>query len=293
MMGSERAVIVVAEGAGFCSGVRRGVEVAEELARRPGGRVVTLGPLLHNSREVARLLAAGIEPITEEQLRPTDRVIIRTHGATGEQRRRIAACAELHDATCPYVRSLQTLAGRMAAAGYRVVLVGDKGHPELEGVLAAAAEGASRAGLIPAVHVAASPEEITQRPGRMSKVAVLAQTTASEVRFVQIAAACLSSFVEVRVFNTLCRATIARQREAAELARSSDAMIVVGGRESSNVRRLVEVCAAVQPRTHLVEVAEELDPRWLRGARRVAVAGGASTPRSTIQDVVTRLAELC
>jgi 4-hydroxy-3-methylbut-2-en-1-yl diphosphate reductase len=288
-------VIVVAEGGGLCCGVRRGVARSETLAGPAGGRVVTLGPLLHNTQEVARLRAQGIEAVTEEQLRPTDRVIIRTHGAPAEQRRRLAGHAEVHDATCPYVRSLQTLAGRMAAAGYLVVIVGEANHPELESVLAAVAEAATRGRQPGAAIVAATAQDVAALPvaGRAAKVAVLAQTTASAARFAEVATACLSRFVEVRVFNTLCRTTLARQRRAAELARDADAVIVVGGRESANVRRLVEVCAAVQPRTHLVEVAAEIDSTWLSGARRIAVTGGASTPATTIHDVVRRLAELC
>ncbi len=290
------AEIVVASSVGFCFGVRRAVELAEELAAAPGeGRLLSLGPLLHNPAEVDRLRALGVEPVDgRAPVGQGDRVIVRTHGVPVEElsalRERAGA---VHDATCPYVRSAQTLAGRLAKAGYAIVLVGDQGHAEVEAVLSAARAAAPA---VDARVVGRAGDLAVDRPadGRpaVGKVAVLAQTTADPARLREVALACLERHVEVRVYNTICASTIARQQEAQVLARGADVVIVVGGRNSANTRRLAELCAALQPRTHLVEGAAEVDPRWLAGARRVAVTAGASTPRSTVDQVAGRLAAL-
>jgi 4-hydroxy-3-methylbut-2-enyl diphosphate reductase len=290
------AEILVATTAGFCFGVRRAVAQVERLAaERRQGRVVTLGPLIHNPQEVDRLRILGVVSVAESQILDGDRVVVRTHGLPLEQRRRIEAReVEIHDATCPYVRSAQTIAGRMAAAGYAVLLVGDAGHPETDSVVSAARDAATRASRPAPARVISSVVALGDPAlGDTGRVAVLAQTTLEEERLRTLVSACVGRFVEVRAFNTICAATSARQSEARALAAQADLVLVVGGRDSANTRRLAEICAAIQPRTHQVEVAAELDRAWIAGANRVAVTAGASTPRLVIQDVVNRARELC
>lgn len=295
--------IVVAPSAGFCFGVRRAVQLAERaVGERRQGRVVSLGPLVHNHQEVDRLQSLGVEPVDLDGVAPGDTVIVRSHGVPAPllQELEARATGPIHDATCPHVRSCQERAGRMAAAGYAVVIVGDPGHPETESI----ASHARRArGEEPDVHrgqegddpalvqVAATVADLTAAD-TVKRVAVVAQTTQSLEQLTQVASACLALFGEVRVFNTICDATTVRQREAQELARTADLVLVVGGRHSANTTRLAQLCAQVQPRTRQIEQATEIEAAWMSASSRVLVTAGASTPRRAVDAVVRRLEEL-
>jgi 4-hydroxy-3-methylbut-2-enyl diphosphate reductase len=176
----------------------------------------------------------------------------------------------------------------MAAAGYAVLLVGDRDHPEVQSVLSHAADAARG---LPVLVAATSGEVPWPALEGIRKLAVLAQTTSTPETLAEVAGACVGRFVEVRAFDTICRATRARQREARELARVADVVVVVGDGDSANTARLIELCAAIQPRTYRVEGAEEVQASWLQGARRVAVLGGAATAEDTVREVAARLAE--
>jgi 4-hydroxy-3-methylbut-2-en-1-yl diphosphate reductase len=287
--------ILVAPTAGFCFGVRRAVERVETVARQSQGRrVVTLGPLLHNPAEVERLRRdLGVAPVSLDEVREDDLVVIRSHGIPVEDAREIEAGApqgRVHDATCPYVRSCQELAARMAAAGFGVVLVGESGHPEVLSVVSRARAARVGSGL---VAVVAGPEEAGALDlGGARRVAVLGQTTLPLETFRSAVAALVGRCIELRVLDTLCEATTRRQEESARLARIVDAVVVVGGRSSANTRHLVALCAAIQPRTIHIESASEIDPASLSGAARIGVTAGASTPASEIERVVRRLEAL-
>ncbi len=288
--------IRVARSAGFCYGVRRAVELTESLNSEGGDRrVVTLGPLIHNPQELARLESLGVKAVDDSDVDEADLVVVRSHGITADQHRMLEArsAGGVQDATCPYVKSCQVQARRLARAGYGVVIVGDSGHPETESVRSHALEGAAEAERTQPVTVVSGPEGLDQvEAASASRVAVLAQTTMELDRFRDVVAGCLERFVEVRAFNTICEATQERQLEALELAREADRVVVVGGHTSANTCRLAAVCAAVQPRTLHVEAPDELEQAWLQGAARVAVTAGASTPDRIIQDVVSRIEEL-
>jgi 4-hydroxy-3-methylbut-2-enyl diphosphate reductase len=177
----------------------------------------------------------------------------------------------------------------MAARGYAVLVVGDRGHPEVQSVLSYATDAAR--GSSPGL-VAAAPGDLPWSSLQgISRLAVLAQTTATPEALAELAGACAGRFVEVRVFDTICRATRDRQREARELARGADVIVVVGDVDSANTARLSQLCAAVQPRTHRVQGAADIRGPWLRGARRVVVLGGAATAEDTVREVAARLAD--
>jgi 4-hydroxy-3-methylbut-2-enyl diphosphate reductase len=286
----ERPRVVVAGQAGLCSGVRRAVALVEELVARRDARVLTTGLLVHNRTEVARLAALGVEVAGGDRaVGATDHVVVRTHGlpprALAELR---ATGARIHDGTCPYVRSAQALAARAAAAGFAVICVGDGSHPEVAGVLGFARErGAVALALEDESRLAAEPALASAR-----RAAILAQTTIDPARLRAVAAAAVERFVELRVFNTICRDTLARRRGAVALAAEAELVLVVGDRGSANTRHLAALCAATAPRAELVESAIAVDPAWLRGVSCVAVTSGASTPSSAISAVVERLHEL-
>ena len=274
--------VEVARYAGVCYGVERALKLATEASEQ-GRDVRTLGPLIHNPQAVQALRDKGVEVAACLDEVDDGTLVIRSHGVDPAI---ITAAAEkgLHvvDATCPHVSKAHEAAALLGAEGYTIVIVGEADHPEAEGILAHA-QGAA--------HVA---EEVADLPERLGsrRVGVVVQTTQSQARLAAIVAALLPRVNELRVFNTICSATAKRQQSAEELAGSVDVMVVVGGFNSGNTTRLYEICRAVNPRTHHVETAEQLDPAWFAGASVVGVTAGASTPDEQMQGVIEAIEAL-
>jgi 4-hydroxy-3-methylbut-2-enyl diphosphate reductase len=275
--------IEVAAGSGVCFGVRRALELAEK-ALAGGEPVYCLGPLIHNPQEVARLAAKGFRVIDSlDEVGQHGTLLIRSHGLQpailAEARRR---GMKIIDATCPLVRRVHTLAAELVDAGYRVVVAGDAAHPEVRAIQ----------GHAPSAVVVGDLEAV----GRLDLsglVALVAQTTFSPEEFRQMAAELMGrDLQEVRVVNTICVATVDRQRAAAELAGRVDVMFVIGGRNSANTNRLADLCASRGVATYHVEQAGEVKAKHLRGRRRVGVVAGASTPQWIIDAVCTRIKAL-
>ena len=289
--------VIRAKRAGACYGVQRALDMADEVIA-DGGRAYTLGPLIHNPQVVADLAARGAEAVDSvEEIRwegaaaagaPADgvvpknanapSVVIRSHGVTPQ----VLAAVEdrgfsVVDATCPHVSRAQHAAAELAAEGCRVIVVGEAGHPEVEGLTAWAEEAGGK------VDVVAAPEEIPE--GLYDPVGVVAQTTQRRENLEAVVAALREAGLAPIVKNTICSATRQRQEAAADLASAVDAMVVIGGRNSSNTTRLAEACALTCPRTFHIESTDELDPAAFAGCRRVGVTAGASTPENQIAAV--------
>jgi 4-hydroxy-3-methylbut-2-en-1-yl diphosphate reductase len=268
--------VQVARHAGICYGVERALKLAEEAATK-GRPVHTLGPLIHNPQAVQGLRERGVEVATCLEEADDGTLVIRTHGVDP---RIIAAAREkgldVVDATCPFVSAAHTCAEDLIRDGYSVVIVGEGEHPEVEGIMAHAGGHA--------IVVESAADLPARLPSR--KVGVVVQTTQTMSRLKDVVDALLPRASEVRVCNTICSATDKRQQSAEELARSVDAMVVVGGRNSGNTTRLAEICRAVNERVHHVETADELDPAWFEGVESVGVTAGASTPDEQITGVI-------
>lgn len=277
--------VIRAKRAGACYGVQRALDMADEVIA-DGSRAYTLGPLIHNPQVVADLAARGaeavgsVEDICWEGAAAGDvpAVVIRSHGVTPQ----VLAAVEdrgfsVVDATCPHVSRAQHAAAELAAEGCRVIVVGEAGHPEVEGLTAWAEEAGGK------VDVVAAPEEIPE--GLYDPVGVVAQTTQRRENLEAVVAALREAGLEPIVKNTICSATRQRQEAAADLASAVDAMVVIGGRNSSNTTRLAEVCALTCPRTFHIESTDELDPEAFADCRRVGVTAGASTPENQIAAV--------
>lgn len=274
--------IRVARHAGVCYGVERALELAGEAAER-GGSVKTLGPLIHNPQAVAALKEQGVEVAAGLDEADDGTLVIRSHGVDPAI---IEAAREkgldVVDATCPFVSKAHDAARELKAAGYRVVIVGEAEHPEVEGIAAHASGDAI---------IVQSPDELPERFANR-RIGVVVQTTQSADRLAAVVADLLPRVAELRVFNTICSATAKRQLSAEELAREVDVMVVVGGHNSGNTTRLAEICARVNPRTHHVETAVELDPEWFAGADVVGVTAGASTPDAQMAGVIEAIESL-
>lgn len=267
--------IQIASEAGACYGVERALQMVESAADEASGRVCTLGPLIHNPAVVKGLERKGVGVVGSPGEAAGATLLLRTHGVTpDEEARARALCSEVLDATCPFVKKVHLAAERLAAEGYRVVVVGEAGHPEVEATLPHA----------PGAVVVGSVAEAAALPP-CKKIGVVVQTTARRALLAEVVGELLGHAEEVRVVNTICEATSGHQAACAELAARADAMVVIGGRISANTTRLAEIAAQACPNTHHIESAAELDPSWFEGAGLIGITAGASTPASQIESV--------
>lgn len=272
--------IRVAEHAGACYGVNRALELARGCALEHAEPVHTLGPLIHNPIVVEELAEQGVG--LSQSLDEIDRgsVIIRSHGVVPQVIEDARARGlSVVDATCPYVKKVHKAASNLVHEGYDLIIVGESGHPEVEGIVGHA-EGKA--------HVVASPQDLDGLTlGK--RVGVVVQTTQTVANLSAVVAALAPLVSELRVVNTICAATSERQRAAASLASEADIMIVVGGKNSGNTRRLAQICHAACSKTHHIEDAAELDRSWFDGARLIGITAGASTPQAHIERVVSAI----
>ncbi|HLE09229.1 MAG TPA: 4-hydroxy-3-methylbut-2-enyl diphosphate reductase [Thermodesulfobacteriota bacterium] len=276
--------ILIAKSAGFCFGVKRAINIAKKSADDVRGEISTLGPIIHNPQVVKKLEdSANIRPRKTLEEIQGGTIIIRSHGVKLKE---FAAAKEkglnIVDATCPFVKKTQELVSDLTKEGYTVIVVGDREHPEVQGIISYGN---------PDIIVAASVDEIKDLPKR-EKIGIVAQTTQSQERLQKIADFCLTRASEVKVCNTICSATSVRQEESVEISKEVECMIVIGGKNSGNTRRLFEVCRSIQPKTYHIEEAREIDPAWFKGIERLGVTAGASTPKWIIEEVISRLEEL-
>ena len=275
--------LTIGEHAGFCFGVRRAVDKAFACA---GEKLpcVTLGPLIHNPQEVERLQNAGICSVNSlEEVLPGQTVIIRSHGVTPQV---YAQCEKMGipviDATCPHVAHIHQLVSRYSEQGDAVIIVGAADHPEVIGIAGWAS------GPVFILHDAKAAEE-ADLP---AKALVVAQTTIRRDRFEEVLAVIKERVRDLTVRMTICAATSQRQSEAGELSRQADVMVVVGGHNSSNTKKLFETCRLRCPRSILVETPEDVPQGVIKKSDRVAITAGASTPQWLLEEVRARI-EAC
>lgn len=276
------ARIEIAAHAGVCYGVERALSMAADAATSAPAPVHTLGPLIHNPLVVKELEAQGVGLAETLDDASSGSIIIRAHGvvpAVIEQAR--ARDLTVLDATCPYVKRVHAAAEKLVREGYQLIVVGESGHPEVEGIMGHA-DGAAR--------VVSCADDLAGLE-ISSRVGVVVQTTQTQATLAGVVSALLTRASEVRVINTICSATQERQQAASELASRADVMIVVGGKNSGNTRRLAQICAERCERTHHVEDACEIDPAWFTGAGLIGITAGASTPSSHIERAVKAIME--
>jgi len=276
--------VLLADEYGFCFGVERAVEMVEE-ALSEGDTVRALGPLIHNDQEMSRLATHGVRTISEPvQIQRGETAVIRAHGVTPQVEAELREKAsKVVDATCPFVTKVQKLASRAAAQNRHVVVVGNPEHPEMIGVFGYAPEHS---------FVVSNVEEVAALP-RLRNPLVVSQTTIKLQNLLDVAEAVKSKTDdEVQVVNTICSATRDRQDAARALAGEVDAFYIIGGRHSSNSRKLLAVCQEQCAKSFLIETGDEINAKDLRGAERVGVTAGASTPNWLIEKIIKQLEEI-
>jgi (E)-4-hydroxy-3-methyl-but-2-enyl pyrophosphate reductase len=275
--------LIVARTAGFCMGVRRAVEMTLEAVDTCQKPICTFGPLIHNPQVLKLLGQKGIAVIETVPPRGCGTVLLRAHGVPPTVKAALETAGfRVVDATCPRVIKVQTIIRGHAAEGYGTIIVGDRNHPEVVGLLGYA--GACG-------YVVGSLEELADLP-RLTRAIIVAQTTQNTLFYQGIKTWVGRHWPHYRVFDTICDSTEKRQTEVQQLAEVADAVVVVGGHNSGNTNRLAEIARQAGKPTQQVETEHELDFGALAGARSIAVSAGASTPDWMIRRVIQVLTEV-
>ena len=278
----------VAKSAGFCFGVSRAVELVEKVAQE-GRKVATLGPIIHNRHVVDKFEKMGVRVIdTPEEALPGETVIIRSHGISRAVYERLEAQkVEIIDATCPFVKRIHTIVSRASEEGRLPIIIGTPTHPEVEGI----------AGWCGDCRVFQDVSELenwvkSEKISRDLAICMVSQTTSTESLWKLCGEFAKKQFTNLKIFDTICRATEYRQSEAAELSGVCQAMVVVGDPKSSNTGRLAMICREHCDKVFLVDNAAELKAEDFSGVTDVGITAGASTPAWIIKEVNKTMSEI-
>ncbi len=273
--------IILADCAGYCYGVERALKLANEAAEKGGEKIYSLGPLIHNRHVVEKLREMkNIHPVEKVSDAGGGKLIIRAHGVSPD----ILAEAEkagneIINATCKFVYIAQVYARQLFDEGYDIIILGEKDHPEVIGLVGYAG---GKAIVV---------ENASQLPDkkRWKKAGIVVQTTQDIEKLKGLVSFMVDRCSELKIYNTICSATAMRQEAARETAGKCGIMLVLGDRQSGNTRRLAQICEEVQPKTFLIERIQELDPSLFEGVECVGVTAGASTPNFIIREALNWL----
>jgi (E)-4-hydroxy-3-methyl-but-2-enyl pyrophosphate reductase len=270
-------IIRLARHSGFCFGVKRAIQIALDAADN-NQPIYTLGPLIHNPQSVENLRQHGILMAEKAEDLHDSTVIIRSHGITLQERETLLQNGNtLIDATCPFVSRAQEYVSQLCAEGYPVIIMGDSRHPEVIAMLSYCSGE---------VRVVETPEDLPEKT--WNKLGVLSQTTRKPEDLQALVSRLVPRVKELRLFNTICTATSQRQSATTELAKNSDLMIVIGGRNSSNTKMLAALCSDYTDTVH-IETAAEIGAETLSGKERIGITAGASTPDYLIVEVFNKI----
>ncbi len=272
--------VQLADSAGFCFGVKRAVDVVYDAIGK-GKKVYTYGPIIHNDEVVNDLRNKGVSVIDSLDEIPTLEkgiIIIRSHGISKSEYEYIKDSGfEIIDATCPFVKKIHNNVEKKSTEGYTVIIIGNDGHPEVEGIKGWSGEKYLVIGNVEEAKKCEIPKD--------ESVLVVSQTTFNYKKFKDIVEIISKKGYDILALNTICNATEERQTEARDLAKVCDAMIVIGGKQSSNTRKLYEICKEECDDTYYIQTLVDLDLNKLRSFRSVGITAGASTPNNIIKEV--------
>lgn len=274
--------IILAKEAGFCFGVKRAIELSMKTHEQ-GISFATFGEIIHNTQVVRSLEDLGIYAVDALDQLEGKSVLIRSHGVP----KRLYEEAEeigVHviDGTCPYVRKIQNIAAKCSQNGWELIIVGDKTHPEVIGI--------SGWSTMP-VHVLNSEQEALALPN-IKKACIVAQTTITESKWNEVLSAVQTRVEELNISNTICEATKERQRSAEELSKEVDLMLVIGGKHSSNSKKLLEVCLKNCKKSYHIETLEEIQMINFSNCDKIGITAGASTPDWIINEIINALKKM-
>ena len=276
---------IMAKHAGFCFGVKRAVNAIEQALNSSNNKEVwTIGLPIHNPQEVSRLEALGLHVANDDREIPEGaKVLIRAHGEPLEVFDRLKARnIEVEDMTCPFVSKAQNMAAELSSKGYHVILLGDKNHPEIKGILGHVEK-------IDGAEVVANEDE-AERISRRNKIALISQTTQREERLSKVAGILVRTCSELHVCNTICKATAERQDAVRELVskHNVDGVILIGGKASANTGKLRDILENEKVSVLWIEDEDEIESNseWFNNKIRIVIAAGASTPEWLINKIV-------
>jgi 4-hydroxy-3-methylbut-2-enyl diphosphate reductase len=278
------ATIEVAASAGYCWGVERAIDLAVAAAANPARPTYTLGELIHNKLTVERLENDhSIRVVNSAEEAPAgSALVVRAHGVPPAVRQ-IAKDRNLDlvDGTCPLVDIIHRRARELKAEGWTVIIIGQRTHPEIIGVLGSIGGDG---------YVVETPEDVEKLPP-LKRVGIVLQSTLIAEKAAKILAELTPRCRQLKFFNTICHVTTERQAEAKELSQRSDVMLIVGSPHSSNTLKLEQVCRMEGCESHRIDTEEDIDLGWFASKQHIGIHGGASTPRETLEKIVAFLVE--
>jgi len=274
--------VIKAKSAGFCFGVKKAMEtVYQQIEMNGNKKIYTFGPLIHNEEVVKELKSKGVEVVDSiEELKSLKEgiVIIRSHGVSKDIYKIMEENGtECVDATCPFVKRIHKIVEKESAAGKQIIIIGNDGHPEVEGI-----KGWSST---PAIVIEKEQEALEFSCKSDEKICIVSQTTFNYNKFQELVEIFEKKGYDISVVNTICNATEERQTEAKQIAAKADVMIVIGGTHSSNTRKLYEICKNECENTHFIQTLDDLNLEVPKSVRLVGITAGASTPNNIIEEV--------
>jgi 4-hydroxy-3-methylbut-2-enyl diphosphate reductase len=275
--------IKVARCAGFCFGVKRAINIAKNALKdlKSGDRIYSFGAIIHNPQVVEELFKEGLQVISGLEKIKGGTVIISSHGAPLEMIRDLKKKGmKLIDATCPFVKYAQNIVKDLKKEGYGIVIIGDSAHPEVKALKSIAGKTLTLTSLING----------RGEKNKERKIGVISQTTQSKENYInEIGKILKQGFSEIRIFNTICNDTSKRQLATRRLLEDCDLMIVVGGKNSANTKRLWQICKESGVDSFHIETELEVNKKWFNGKKRVGITSGASTPDSMVKKIVAKI----
>jgi len=276
--------INLAKSAGFCFGVRRAISIAFDTAKKYTN-VYMLGDIVHNEDVIKEIRKTGIKKISRLTRGSNKTLLIRAHGTSTKTIIKAAGLGyDIVDATCPMVKEIHKIAWEMERKGYRVIIIGDKNHDEVQGII-------GQLKMRPIVI-----DELKHIPLKtirgVKKACVVVQSTQNTERTLEIVKTLKRYIIELRFFNTVCKPTRIKQQEIKKMPLENDAMIIIGSKTSANTKRLYEISRSFNKRSFWVSSKQEIKADWFKNAQSVGVTAGASTPDSTTQDVINHIKKI-
>lgn len=277
--------VIVAKSAGFCFGVKKAVDTVYDLIEKGVSNIYTYGPIIHNENVVSDLESKGvkiIENLDDAKKVPKGTVVIRSHGVSREEYETIKACGhDVIDATCPFVKKIHNAVSAASEEGRHIVIIGDEKHPEVCGI-----KGWANG---PVSIIKTEDEANSFSVDEDEKIFIVAQTTFNYKKFEYLVEKISKKRYDISCLNTICNATHVRQEEAMQIAKNVDAMIVIGGKHSSNTQKLFEICKSQCENTYYIQELVDLDLNDLKSIGSVGITAGASTPNNIIEEVQTHV----
>lgn len=274
----------LAKSAGFCIGVRRALEIARNHVQK-NNHIYMLGDIVHNETVVQEIKELGVKKITRLTKGKDKTILIRAHGAPKETYKKAKKLGyKIIDATCPMVKEIHKIAREHEKKGYKIIVIGDKKHDEVQGII----------GQLENEAMVLTPDEMTDKKEfePITKAAVVTQSTQNIEKVLKILDKLKESIPELKFINTICAPTQKKQDEIKKMPSQNDMMLIVGSKTSANTKRLYQISKKINPNTYWIKNAKDIKPSWLKKINSVGITAGASTPASSIKSVIDKLKKL-